>query len=61
MRNLGYFFLLLFWLVLVGIGFVMFGGWMLFFAALGVLWQVARLMARKEAARKAATVSGGEA
>ena len=59
MRALGFFLVLLLWLALVGVGYVMFGGWILFFAALGVLWQVAKVMARKEAARKAAPADDG--
>lgn len=54
MKIVGFAVGLLLWLALVGVGYVYFGGWMLFFAAMGVLGVVARLLARKEAARKAA-------
>ncbi|NML18905.1 hypothetical protein [Azohydromonas caseinilytica] len=59
MKYLGFALLLLLWLALVGVGYVVFGWWMLLFATLGVLWPIAKIKARREAARKAAPTDGG--
>ena len=54
MKYLGFALLLLLWLALVGVGYVVFGWWMLLFATLGMLWPIFKIKAQRDAARKAA-------
>ncbi|WP_119154849.1 hypothetical protein [Caldimonas tepidiphila] len=54
MRKPAWLFLLRLRLAVADAGWLMSGGRMLFFAAMAVLWQVAKFIARKEAQRRAA-------